>query len=77
MQLHIGTDGRVRDVAVVSMTRSTFGVAATRAARAWTFEPATCTGRPVEAFAPLTIRFRSRTNDPAGLLRLPDHVPGP
>ena len=54
----IDTEGRVRDLLVVSTTHKDFSPAAIEAVRAWQFRPATRDGKPVEVFANVAVRFR-------------------
>jgi periplasmic protein TonB len=54
----IGTDGRVRQVIILSATQSEFGRATERKAlSSWRFTPATRDGEPVEDWQTLTVRF--------------------
>ncbi|MFC4293264.1 TonB family protein [Sphingorhabdus arenilitoris] len=54
----IGTDGRVREAAVVSASHPDFGAATVKQAlSSWRFKPATRDGQPVEDWQTLTVRF--------------------
>lgn len=54
----VGTDGRVRQVAVISADDPLFAEATERhALRRWRFKPATRDGVPVESWKQLTVRF--------------------
>ena len=57
----IGTDGRVKQVAIVSADDPLFADASERQAlRHWRFKPATRDGVPVEAWKQMTVRFEIR-----------------
>jgi periplasmic protein TonB len=54
----VGTDGRVRQVQILSATESDFARATEKQAlKAWRFKPATRDGIPVEDWQTLTVRF--------------------
>lgn len=54
----IGTDGRVKQVAIISADDPLFAEATeTQALRKWRFRPATRDGEPVEAWKQMTVRF--------------------
>jgi periplasmic protein TonB len=54
----VGTDGRVRQVQILSATEPDFARATERQAlKAWRFKPATRDGIPVEDWQTLTVRF--------------------
>jgi protein TonB len=58
LKVLIGTDGRVRQVVILSATDSDFAEATERKAlSAWRFTPATRDGVPVEDWQTLTVRF--------------------
>jgi protein TonB len=57
----IGTDGRVKQVAIVSADDPLFADASERQAlRRWRFKPATRDGVPVETWKQMTVRFEIR-----------------
>lgn len=57
----IGTDGRVKQVAIVSADDPLFADASERQAlRRWRFKPATRDGVPVESWRQMTVRFEIR-----------------
>jgi protein TonB len=57
----IGTDGRVKQVAIVSADDPLFADASERQAlRRWRFKPATRDGVPVETWKEMTVRFEIR-----------------
>ena len=57
----IGTDGRVKQVEVVSTDDPLFADAAERQAlRRWRFKPATRDGVPVQSWKQMTVRFEIR-----------------
>ena len=58
----IGTDGRVKQVAIVSADDPLFADASERQAlRRWRFKPATRDGVPVESWKQMTVRFEIRS----------------
>jgi TonB family protein len=48
MRLVVGSDGKPAEVQVMTDPNPDFDPAAVKAVRQWTFEPATCSGQPVE-----------------------------
>jgi periplasmic protein TonB len=57
----IGTDGRVKQVAIISADDPLFADATERQAlRKWRFKPATRDGQPVESWKQMTVRFEIR-----------------
>lgn len=57
----IGTDGRVKQVAIVSADDPLFADASERQAlRRWRFKPATRDGVPIESWKQMTVRFEIR-----------------
>ena len=79
LKVLVGSDGSARRIEVVPYTvrgdllgrsmRASFDSAAVRAARGWTFRPATRRGRPVAAWLRVEVPF----TDPAGA-ELPDSI---
>lgn len=58
----IGTDGRVKQVAIISADDPLFADATERQAlRKWRFKPVTRDGQPVETWKQMTVRFEIRT----------------
>lgn len=58
----VGTDGRVKQVAVISADDPMFADASERQAlRKWRFRPATRDGAPVESWKQMTVRFEIRS----------------
>lgn len=53
----IGTDGRIRELRVVS-GHPFLAAAALEAVRQWVYEPTLLNGEPVEVIAPITVNFR-------------------
>ena len=60
LQGHIGTDGSVRDLAVVSATHPDFGAAAADAARRWEFDATLLNCVPMEVALRVTVQFRAK-----------------
>lgn len=56
----IGTDGKVRDVAIENSDRPDLNDEALKIARSWTFTPAQCNGNPNVQEANLVVRFHGR-----------------
>jgi periplasmic protein TonB len=57
----IGTDGRVKQVAIIAADDPLFADATERQAkRRWRFKPATRDGQPVETWKQMTVRFEIR-----------------
>jgi protein TonB len=62
LRVLIGSDGRVKQVAIISADDPLFADAAERQAlRKWRFKPATRDGQPVETWKQLTVRFEIRS----------------
>jgi periplasmic protein TonB len=58
----IGTDGRVKQVAIIAADDPLFADATERQAlRRWRFKPATRDGAPVESWRQMTVRFEIRS----------------
>jgi protein TonB len=53
----IGTDGRIRELRVVS-GHPFLAASALEAVRQWVYEPTLLNGEPVEVIAPITVNFR-------------------
>ncbi len=69
----IDTQGRVKDLFVVSTSHKDFSQPAMDAVRTWEFRPATKDGKPVEIFTNVGVRFRI-TNDKRG--EIPEPILG-
>jgi TonB family protein len=54
----IGTDGKVREITIVSTPDSDLAIAAVASARQWLYTPYLLNGKPTELNATLTVQFR-------------------
>ena len=63
LQGHIGTDGSVRDLAVVSATHPDFGAAATEAVRRWEFDATLLNCVPMDVALNITVQFFAKSQD--------------
>ena len=57
MSIIVGTDGKPRDVRIISTPNHDFDQASLETVRQWRFEPATCDGEPVEKGMVVMIQF--------------------
>jgi TonB family protein len=60
LQIDIGANGRVVDVRVVKPSHSVYDAAVIRAARQWTYKPATRNGQPVASVKTIQVRLVPR-----------------
>lgn len=60
LQVSIGDDGRVRTATMVKSSHPLYDAAIVRAAKLWTYQPATRGGRPVPSFKNIQVRLVPR-----------------
>ncbi len=60
LQVSIGEDGRVRTATMVKSSHPLYDAAIVRAAKLWTYQPATRGGRPVPSFKNIQVRLVPR-----------------